>query len=332
MNFETISQFVVSATVVVIAARWLAFASDEMAKVTGLSHLFIGSLFLAASTSAPEFFVDIRATLDNLPNLASGDLLGSSLMNLMIFSILAFLFGATEKPIESPGIRLASLLAALLTAEVGALIYWKPSWHFLGLSIGSFLILGTYLFGTRLIFKKAVKASPEGTAPSRSTRKIFKPMLRFFLAALVLFFASPMLVGSMERISLQTGLGNTFLGASLLAFTTSLPELISSITASRMGLFDLFIGNIVGSNAINMLIFVFMDWIWSKAPLWDHLGEKNLLICAAVVLNMLALAFTWKSSGKAHPWRTRLGTTFILLLSMGCYAALFLLQNKQLGR
>lgn len=332
MNFETIAQLVVSATVVVFAARWLTQASDDIAKATGLGHLFIGSLFLAASTSTPEFFVDIRATLDGFPNLASGDLLGSSLMNLIIFSALALAYGITRTQFEATGIGISSLLAAVLSAEIGLFIFLKPSIRLLGLNLGSYLILGTYLVGMRIIFKKTRSPHSESLPSAVSPRRILRPMLRFFLAAIVLFFASPLLVGSMERISLSTGLGNTFLGASLLALTTSLPELISSATAVRMGLFDLVIGNIVGSNALNMLIFVFMDWIWRPPPLWDHLSWKNILISGAVVLNMLVVATTWSRAPKAHPRIKTLGTLFVLILSILCYAILYLLRNRGLGK
>jgi cation:H+ antiporter len=125
-------------------------------------------------------------------------------------------------------------------------------------------------------------------------------------------------------------LGNTFLGASLLELTTSLPELISSVTAVRIGLFDLVIGNIIGSNALNMVIFVFMDWIWTKPPLWSHLSPKNILIAGVVVVNMLLVALTW---GKISEKRFRIkswGTLLILFLSLGCYLVLYFLREKAL--
>lgn len=322
MNFEIISQLVISATVVIFAARWLAHSSDEIAKATGLGHLFVGSIFLAASTSAPEFFVDIRATLQGIPNLAAGDLLGSSLMNLIIFSTLAFIYGLSRAPSENHGIWVSSLLAAILTAEIGLLILLRPGLMFLNLSLGSFVIVGTYLAGMRFIYRKTRSIAP---ASRVKLQGMLRPVLKFFLAATALFFASPLLVGSMEVIATKTGLGNTFIGATLLAFTTSLPELISSATALRMKLFDLVLGNIIGSNIFNMMIFVFMDWFWSTPPIWAHLSQDNILISAVVTLNMILLGITWGFSySKPAPVRL-FGTSAVLLISLGCYLALFLI-------
>ncbi|HCU25086.1 MAG TPA: hypothetical protein DF383_08715 [Deltaproteobacteria bacterium] len=324
--FETLSEFIVSAIVIVFAAHRLVQASEEIAACTGIGHLFIGSLFLAGSTSAPEFFVDVRATMEGIPNLAAGDLLGSSLMNLMIFSFLALRFHAMREPARTPDLRLSSLLAALLSAEVGFFIWLHPPWQLLGLNVGSLLLMGTYLFGMRRLFRRMQSGTPS-PAPRVSRRQVFKPMLKFFLATLAIFFASPLLVGSMESIALKTGLGNTFIGTSLLALTTSFPELVASITAARRGLFDLMLGNIVGSNALNMVIFVLMDWIWQKPPLWSHLENKNIFVSGAVVFNMLIVALTW-GGRKKHPALKLTGTLLILLFSLGCYVFLYLFRGS----
>ena len=168
--FETLSEFIVSAIVIVFAAHRLVQASEEIAACTGIGHLFIGSLFLAGSTSAPEFFVDVRATMEGIPNLAAGDLLGSSLMNLMIFSFLALRFHAMREPARTPDLRLSSLLAALLSAEVGFFIWLHPPWQLLGLNVGSLLLMGTYLFGMRRLFRRMQSGTPS-PAPRVSRRQ-----------------------------------------------------------------------------------------------------------------------------------------------------------------
>lgn len=83
-------QFFVSALVIVLAGSMLAKFADKIADITGWGRLFVGGFLLAAGTSLPELMVDINAIRLDLPDLAVGDLLGSSLYNLLILAVLDF--------------------------------------------------------------------------------------------------------------------------------------------------------------------------------------------------------------------------------------------------
>jgi cation:H+ antiporter len=324
LTLENLLQFFGSSFLVILAARWLTRAADQIADLTGLGHLFVGSLFLAVATSAPEFFVDIEATRVGLPNLAAGDLLGSSLVNLVIFCLLVLLFWKTAKDHFSQGIFRPSLLAALLTSVVGLLIFLRPAATVFGVNIGSYLIVIAYLLGMQTSFKKSQERRSIDSGGTRDRpARLIRPFFHFFAGAVLIFFASPFLVSSVEKISLATGLGETFLGTSLLALTTSFPELAASVTAARMGLFHLMAGNIVGSNAVNMTIFALLDWIWEEGSLWEHLSRKNLIPVAFVVLNMLLLSGASYRGKASRAW-----IWLILFLSFGCYAALYVLKNR----
>jgi cation:H+ antiporter len=76
--------------------------------------------------------------------------------------------------------------------------------------------------------------------------------------------AAPFLVEAADQLAKMSGLGQTFIGTTVVALATSLPELVSTIVAFRMGSPDLAIGNIFGSNAFNMLLFVPLDFIYPK--------------------------------------------------------------------
>src|SRR3990167_9055556 len=221
---EIILQFLLSALAIIFAARWIDHACDEIAKWSGLGHFFVGSLFLAASTSAPEFFVDLKATARGLPNLAAGDLFGSSLINLIILASLTLIYRFRKSEEVPRSALLLSLLAALLTFEVGLYILFPSPGSFAGLHWGSYLLILTYFVGVRFAFKPVLSDSASQEPPKISRRKNlpFKSISRFALAALVLFFASSLLISSVETIALQTGLGSTFIGTTLLALTTSL--------------------------------------------------------------------------------------------------------------
>lgn len=329
MSLENLLQFLLSGLLIWFSARWLVKASDEIAKMTGLGHVFVGSLFLAASTSTPELFVDIEATRRGIPDLAAGDLLGSSLINLTIFCTLTLIYWKSTNDNLPRQTRFSSWLAALLTAEVGLFIFLRSDLSVSIFSLSSFALIITYLAGWRMIFETP-QTNRESAEIKKSPRHLFKSVIGFFSGTIVIFFASPFLVSSVEIMADQTGLGKTLIGTSLLALTTSFPELSSSITAIRRGLFNLVAGNIVGSNCMNMLIFVVMDGIWQKGSLWTHLSRKNLIAAGFVILNMVLLAMSWRTKSGKYILGERTKVWLILLFSVSCYVILYFLREMNL--
>jgi cation:H+ antiporter len=95
--------------------------------------------------------------------------------------------------------------------------------------------------------------------PPSSVGRLAIPLTTFAAAAAVLWFTGPRLAHVAARLADQSGLGGTFVGTTLVALTTSLPELVTAIVAVRAGAYDLAIGNTFGSNAFNMVIFLPLD-------------------------------------------------------------------------
>jgi cation:H+ antiporter len=99
----------------------------------------------------------------------------------------------------------------------------------------------------------------------------------------VIVLTGPRLAESAGRIAELSGLGNTFVGTTFVALSTSLPELVASLAAMRMGAFDLAVGNIFGSNAFNMLLFVPLDAL-HPGPLLADVSPSHVISCLAAVL------------------------------------------------
>lgn len=316
-----ILQFLLSAGLVFYSARLLAQSSDTIATSTRLGHFFVGTFLLAASTSLPEFFVDIRATIADTPDLAAGDLLGSSLVNLSIFAIATLLY-RSHLPSRLPKMTKPILLAIVLTGIVILSIYF-PDFHLLlfGISTGSLVIVILYLGGIRFLFEKEPKDSH--FKKEDNTKKLTGAIVRFAFATGILFFSSPWIIASVTKLSELWGLDHSFVGASLLALTTSLPELVSSIVAARLGLFDLILGNIVGSNSLNMIIFFFMDWIWKKGSIWSHLSKKHVIAGGFVIFNMTLLLILNLSKKNDQKKKMIFNAAIILLSSLVSYGLLF---------
>jgi len=286
-------KFAFSALVIVIAGTFLTKYADKIADLTGWGKLFVGSLILAGATSLPELSVNIKSVRLGLPDLAVGDLLGSSLINILILAVLDFAYPSTfRRTVFSPQNihhSLSAVLSMMLTSLVGLGIATRIDLSFYHVSLITWSIVIVYFYGVRLLFIERV--APEEIAVSEPPQRkfVFKKKelsVAFFgliTSALVILFSSPYLVDASDELARLSGLGHTFIGTTLVAFATSLPELVATLAAFRMGSPDLAIGNIFGSNAFNMLTFAPLDFLYPKV-LFHEVQSSHLVTVFGVLL------------------------------------------------
>lgn len=253
-------QFALAALAIVAAGTFLTRFADRIAELTGLGRVFVGSVFLAAATSLPELGVDLAAVRQGNPDLAAGDLLGSSLMNLLI---LAAIDSAGLSPRRAFGSdsrhhALSALLALFLTAWIGLAAASGGRRELLGAGFFSWSALAIYVAGLRVTWLDQ-GLSQAGAALRRPGRALAAPVGGYLACAAVIFWAAPALAGSAETLAAASGLGETFIGTTAVALATSLPELVATLAAFRAGAPDLALGNIFGSNAFNMALFLPLD-------------------------------------------------------------------------
>jgi len=298
--FYILGQFVVCAGIIILAGTFLTRYADAIAEITKLGRLVVGSVLLAGATSLPELTVDISAVRLGLADLAVGDLLGSSLMNLLILALLDLShhsrgkmlsrLGAAHALSGSVGAGLAGLVAlGLLTGKA-----FEPFAMF-GISPAIFLLAIAYCFGVRLVYldqRIALRASQEqaATPPEAHVEmSLSRALVGFAICAGVIFLVGPYLAESAGELAELSGLGNTFVGTTLVALSTSLPELVSMLAALRMGSIDLAIGNAFGSNAFNMVLFVPLDFV-HDGSLFAAVSPRHTITCvAAMVATQVAI-------------------------------------------
>lgn len=282
---EALVVFAIGALAILAAGTMLTRCADRIAELSGLGRVLVGSVFLAGATSLPELSVDLSAVRQGNPDLAAGDLLGSSLMNLLI---LAVIDAAGVSPRRAFGAdsrqhTLSALLAAFLTAWVGLAAASGGGPEFFGAGVLSWSLLAIYLVGLRVTW---LDQDPDDGAPGaggpRFTRALVRPILGYLVSAGVILLAAPRLAEAAEKLAELSGLGQTFVGTTALALATSLPELVSTITAFRLGAPDLALGNIFGSNAFNMLLFLPLDWAHG-GPFFAAVRPSHAVTAFAVI-------------------------------------------------
>jgi len=298
--FITWAVFLTSAVVIVYAGTKLSRYGDQIADLTGLGGLWIGVVLMAAATSLPEIFTDVSAALIDAPNLAAGDLFGSNMANMLILGIIDLMH--RQKRVWQQAAfehALSAGLAIFLTGLAAFFILLGIDVKHAGVGLGSMLLMVFYLLGMRVVFrqenvrrwKREHEAVVEAQVQEEAKRMTKREGLRlasigFGVATLALLAAAPFLASSAEQIAKQSGITDTFVGTSLVGITTSLPELVTTIAAVRLGAFDLAVGNLFGSNAFNMAAFFFVDTAYGGGPLLDAVSDAHALTALWSILLM----------------------------------------------
>ncbi len=274
--------FIVSAALIVLAATQLAKYGDIIAIRTRLGGMFIGILLLAGATSLPEVLTTISSLSQGVPNLAAGNLMGSNLFNMFLLAILDLL-NRKQRILRKAALKHA-LTGSLTVFMIGLAVFFmladievQIGW----VGLDSIIILLAYIASVALIQRSQLRipgqASEKIEVPA-GTPPLWQGLAGFGLAALGLVIVTPWMVQSSADIAEITGLGTTFVGTTLVAIVTSLPELVTTITAIKLGADDMAIGNLFGSNMFNMFALGLTDVFYLQSRFLGIIDPAFLLV------------------------------------------------------
>lgn len=291
--------FFLSAAIIVVAGTKLSHYGDRIAEHSGLGRLWIGVVLMAAATSLPEVFTTVSAGWLNAPDLAAGDLFGAGMSNMLTLGLIDLLHRQKRVWQQAAlGHALTAALAMALTGLAAFFVLLQINVTHLGVGLGSLTLFLLYVLGMRLVFRqedmerrqreqgKLVEGSIATRNEVSRAVELRRAIIGFSLGALALLVAAPFLAWSAARIADETGTSATFIGTSLVAITTSLPELVTCIAAVRLGAFDLAVGNLFGSNAFNMAAFLFADLAYRDGGLLGSVSSAHALTALWSILMM----------------------------------------------
>ncbi len=253
-------KFIVASAAIIAAAIQLAKYADIIAVRTRLGGMFVGTLLLAGATSLPELLTTINSLNQQVPNLAAGNMFGSNMFNMAMLAVLD-LTNQQARILRQVAMKHA-LTAGLAILLIGMAVFMillnadvKIGW----VGIDSLALILVYLGGIRLLHGN--NPPPLGIPEEIDQRlpSLKKASLGFAASTLVLVAISPLLVSSSAEIATITRLGTGFVGVVLVGIVTSLPELVTTVSAARMGAYDLAVGNLFGSNVFNMFALGLTD-------------------------------------------------------------------------
>lgn len=341
----SIVQFLLSAAVIVVAGAALTQFGDIISHRTKFGGLLVGSILIAGATSLPELAIDVTVVRMGSPDLAAGDLIGSSLFNLMILAVLDLTRYSHGQMLSKASARhaLAGSVSIALTAIAAIFIFLGPTLEGVTLARmgpGSIALIAAYLVGIRIVFRGQQQDSPpkseaENKGRGGENKAVISPLknlglkgavIGFIAAAAVILIAAPFLARAADHLAESSGLGGTFFGTTFVALCTSLPEMVTTFSAVRMKAFDLAVGNIFGSNCFNMLIFAALDVV-DEGSLLASVAQTHVYtaLCVIVVTAIVVLGQLFRVEKEKHFLEP--DALLALLLILGSLAGLYFISR-----
>ncbi|MCI2425085.1 hypothetical protein LM599_03590 [Candidatus Acetothermia bacterium] len=310
--------FSIAAFIVIIAGYKLAVFGDIIAKQSNVGRTWIGLIFLATITSLPELVATVTAGAIDAPQIAIGNVVGSNLFNITIIGVADFfLLGRGPLLLKVSNNHSASgVLAILLTAVAMVGMTIGPSGEIFRVGTSSWVIISLYVGGMWFLYRLEKKQAVmdigeelsfpvihqatsagerrEGGQNNPVEMSLQRAVLWFTLCGILIFGAGVTLTFASNEIVVHTGLCGSFVGAIMVAVVTSLPELVVSIGAAKLGAYDLIIGNIFGSNMFNISTIFFADIALRRGailPAVERAASDLLAIGAlSIILTTIAIA------------------------------------------
>ena len=244
--FIAIALLIVGFVMLTKGADWFVDGSSALAFRLGIPQLVIGLTIVAMGTSAPEAAVSITSALKGNEGITVGNVVGSNIMNILLILgiasvIVPLAVQKSTRMIEIPYMIAITVLFGVLgyTGEMVTRVEGGILWI-------AFLIYLGYLLWM-------AKKGKEDNEPDEKQKSLPVQLLMILTGLICIVLGSDFVVDGATEIAKVIGISERIIGLTIVAFGTSLPELVTSVTAARRGNADIAIGNIVGSNVFNIL-------------------------------------------------------------------------------
>lgn len=295
--------FALAAAVIWWAGTRLTEAADAISERTGLGSLFAGTIILGGITSLPEMAVSVSAGLSGSAALGVNNLLGSIAVQVVILAVGDWILGGralsfvTGKPVVLlQGIFGAVLLIAVTVAiTVGDVAFLGAGVWTIGLFLAVagllWVIVGEEQSAHTGWQPTDLPSARDVTGEAAEPMALSAALWRTALCAALILTAGYALSRVGDALAGQTGLGASFLGATLLGFTTSLPEISALVAAVRLRRFAMAFGDIFGTNILNVAIILLIDLAYPGDPVLNAVGGFSAVAAGlGAVLTLLYVA------------------------------------------
>ena len=261
---------------------WFVDGAAGIAARFHIPQIIIGLTIVAMGTSAPEAAVSITAAMGGSADITVGNIVGSNILNVLVIlglasAIVPIAVGKSTQKIDAPFmIAISAIFLAL-------------GWDGTITRLDGVILLVLFAAYIGYMIREALRANEEGEEVK--DMKVWQLLLATVGGLALVVWGADVAVNAATELATIFGMSERFIGLTVVALGTSLPELFTSVTAARKGNADIAIGNIVGSNIFNILFVVGLSSMIINVPF-----ASNFRIDMAVAL--AASLFLWAASLK----------------------------------
>ena len=306
---KLIGLFLVGLVLIVKGADWLTDGASSIARRFRISSLVIGLTIVALGTSMPEMVVSVISAIEGKTDMAIGNVVGSNIFNtLAIMGVTALICPVVctkqNLHVDIPiSVWVALLLIAL--ALIGNGLQWYD---------GLILLVGCVCFILYSIYlaKKGRKEAAEDEEAPTAEMPLWKAIGMFMVGIAGLVFGGDWMVDGASGIASMLGVSDAIIAVTIVAAGTSFPELMTSVVAARKGDTDMAMGNVVGSNIMNILLILGVASSIAPLPL-GQIGIVDLIIVAGSSI-LLLLFCVWNSRHRENEKDSLVASEGVVLL------------------
>ena len=286
MIFYHLIGLIISLSVLIWGADKFIDNSSLIAKKLGLSELTIGLTIVALGTSAPEIFVGISSVLNGTESVAMGAVVGSNISNIaLIFGVSCI--GISMRPTKTNPIQFIPFILAVVVLGLGLQdlkITKAESIEFL------------FVFAAFMYFTYLFRIPDKIDESDNSNIKTGKTTLLLIFGLLALIIGSNYAVVNAEKIATILNVPQVIIGLTIIAIGTSLPELAATISAIIKNKNDMVIGNVIGSNVMNIALVVPIIGMFSDVTFELNILSRDFLILSITSILFILITATYSSS------------------------------------
>ena len=273
----------------VLGAEIVIRGSISFGKKINISLFAIGVVIVAGGTSLPELASSINAVLNNYSDLALGAVVGSNIANLVL------VMAATTIIFPIVNINKNQINQAWINIFLGIVLIFMTFFYF------------NYIFGIVailtlicLMYIQMKKGEIDNTEIDKNDYSTIISLILIVLGIIFLVFGSDLLVSSAIEIAKKYNVSEAVIGLSLIAFGTSLPELVVGILSAIKKKVDFALGNILGSNIYNVLGVLGISSLFGNFTLPEIFLKQDLLIMVAITSIVLIFMLSMKKIGRIY--------------------------------
>ena len=274
----------------ILGANWLVNGATSVGIRAKLSPLIIGLTIVAFGTSLPEMIVNIFSCAKGSPGLAIGNIIGSNTMNILLILGVSSLIW----PIDVSRVSIRRDIPAGFVATLAIALMANDFFTGTARTINWMEGIALLLMGFAYLLLTMLKNDPkEETEDIQEAMPWGKTILALIAGIIGLYIGGELVSRNAQILAKQWGMSESTIGLTVVATATSLPELITSVVAALKKNSGIAIGNVLGSNILNICMVLGISALITPLP-FDPMMNKQLMILFAANILMLLFVFTGK--------------------------------------